>query len=309
VKTIVLGTRGSRLALAQAQLAKEALERLPERPTAVIRITTTTGDRRLDINLSQPGVKIDKGLFTKELEEALLGGEIDVAVHSLKDLPTELPPDLELAATLPRHDPVDVLISKTACSLREVPLSGVVATSSPRRTRQIAVHRPDLHATDIRGNVPTRIAKLLAEDSWNSIVLAKAGLERLGYRLTGGRMEFEGQGLFVSDLVELLPAAGQGAIGLEVRTNDLEIKQSVTSISHAQTWFCTAVEREFLRILGGGCQLPLGIRAQIQGANLRCEAIFFDEGEKPRSGIVSGTFRTPREAALTLLDKIYETAK
>jgi hydroxymethylbilane synthase len=137
VKTIILGARGSQLALAQAELAKQAVERLPGRPEAIIRITTTTGDRRLDINLSQPGgAKIDKGLFTKELEEALLSGEIDVAVHSLKDLPTELQPELELAATLPRHDPVDVLISKTANSLRKIPLSGIVATSSPRRARQ-----------------------------------------------------------------------------------------------------------------------------------------------------------------------------
>jgi hydroxymethylbilane synthase len=310
VKTIILGARGSQLALAQAELAKQAVERLPGKPEAIIRITTTTGDRRLDINLSQPGgAKIDKGLFTKELEEALLSGEIDVAVHSLKDLPTEMQPDLELAATLPRHDPVDVLISKTANSLREIPLSDIVATSSPRRVRQIAVHRPDLHVTDVRGNVPTRIAKLLTEDSWNSLVLAKAGLERLGYSLMGGRMEFEGQGLFVSDLVELLPAAGQGAIGLEVRANDLEIKRIVTSVSHAQTWFCTAVEREFLRLLGGGCQLPLGIHARIQGGDLCCEAIFFDGSDKPRSGTVSGAFHTPREAASALLNKIYETAK
>src|SRR5258708_16091669 len=306
---IILGTRGSQLALAQAELAKQAVERLPERPEAIIRITATTGDRRLDINLSQPGPKIDKGLFTKELEEALLNGEIDVAVHSLKDLPTELRPDLELAATLPRHDPVDVLISKTANSLREIPPRGVVATSSPRRTRQIAVRRPDLHVTDVRGNVPSRIARLLAEDSWNSLVLAKAGLERLGYRLTGGQMQFEGRVLFVSDLVELFPAAGQGAIGLEIRANDLDVKQLVTSVSHAETWFCTAVEREFLRLLGGGCQLPLGIHARIQGGDLCCEAIFFDESEKPKSGIVSGAFHTPREAASALLDKIYETAK
>jgi len=309
VKTIILGSRGSRLALAQAELTKQAVERLPEGPAAIIRIITATGDRRLDINLSEPGPKIDKGLFTKELEEALLSGEIDVAVHSLKDLPTELRPELELAATLPRHDPVDVLISKTANSLQEIPLSGVIATSSPRRTRQIAVHRPDLRAANVRGNVSTRIAKLLAEDSWDSLVLAKAGLERLGYRLTGGRIEFEGQRLFVSDLVELLPAAGQGAIGLEIRANDFEMKKIVASVSHAPTWFCTAVEREFLRLLGGGCQLPLGIRARIQGDDLCCEAIFFDESEKPRSGIVSGTFHTPREAASALLDKIYETAK
>jgi hydroxymethylbilane synthase len=214
-----------------------------------------------------------------------------------------------LVATLPRHDPVDVLISKTATSLREIPPGGVLATSSPRRTRQIAVHRPDLQATDVRGNVPTRIAKLLAEDSWNSLVLAKAGLERLGYCLAGGRMEFAGQGLFVSDLTELLPAVGQGAIGLEVRANDLEMKKIVASVSHAQTWFCTAVERAFLGLLGGGCQLPLGIRTRIQGNELSCEAIIFDESDKPRFGIVSGEFRTPQEAASALLKRIYETAK
>src|SRR5260370_16555881 len=142
---IILGTRGSQLALAQAELAKKVVERLPEGPEAISRITTTTGDRRLDINLSQPGgAKIDKGLFTKELEEALLSGEIDVAVHSLKDLPTELQPDLELAATLPRHDPVDVLISKTANSLREIPLTGVFATTTPPRPPHIPSHTPAL---------------------------------------------------------------------------------------------------------------------------------------------------------------------
>ena len=309
MKTIILGTRSSQLALAQAELAKQAIERLPERPEAIIRTTATTGDRRLDISLSQASPKIPKGLFTKELEEALLTGEIDIAVHSLKDLPTELPPDLELAATLPRHDPVDVLVSKSAKSLREIPVSGIVATGSPRRARQIAVHRPDLRVTDIRGNVPTRIAKLLAEDSWNSLVLARAGLERIGYSLTGGRMEFAGQGLFVSDLVEILPAVGQGAIGLEVRKGDLGLKQILTSVNHAPTWFCTAVEREFLRLLGGGCQLPLGMRTRIREGEVQCEAIFFDECGKVRSGMVSGDYQTPREAAAALLDKIYENAK
>ena len=309
MKQIILGTRGSQLALAQAELAKQAVGRLPERPEVITRIIATTGDRRLDISLNQSSSKIAKGLFTKELEEALLTGEIDIAVHSLKDLPTELPPDLELAATLPRHDPVDVLVSKSANSLREIPVSGMVATGSPRRARQIAVLRPDLHVTDIRGNVPTRIAKLLAEGSWNSLVLAKAGLERIGYSLTGNRMEFAGQGLLVSDLVEILPAVGQGAIGLEIRANDVGLKQMLTSVNHAPTWFCTGVEREFLRLLGGGCQLPLGVRTRIREGELHFEAIFFDECGKPRSGVVSGQYQTPWEAASALLDKIYENAK
>jgi hydroxymethylbilane synthase len=309
VKDVILGTRGSRLALAQALLVQQALERLPESPEIVVRIIRTTGDRRLDISLSRPGPKVAKGLFTKELEEALLSAEIDVAVHSLKDLPTELPSELELAATLPRHDPADVLIAKSAKSLSEIPAGGLVATSSPRRARQLMARRPDLRVSDIRGNVPTRIAKLLAEDSWSSLVLAKAGLERLGYRLADGRLEFESHRLFVTDLPEILPAAGQGAIGLEIRANNPELRQFLGQINDGPTWFCTGVEREFLRLLGGGCNLPVGIRTALDGAELRCEAIVFDENDQPRTGALSGKFTTPQAAASALLDKIYEEGK
>jgi hydroxymethylbilane synthase len=309
VKSLILGTRGSRLALAQAELVKEALERLPGQAEIVVQIIRTTGDQRLDISLSHPGPKIDKGLFTKELEEALLSREIDVAIHSLKDLPTELPPELKLSATLPRHNPVDVLISKSAGSLKEIPADALVATSSPRRARQIIALRPDLRMSDIRGNVPTRISKLLAEKSWDSLVLAKAGLERLGYRLEGGRLEFEAHRLFATDLMEILPAAGQGAIGLEIRANHSELDQYLREINDAPTWFCTAVEREFLRLLGGGCSLPVGIRTSLKGDELRCEAIIFDESEKPRSGALSGRFSAPAEAASALLIKIYEKGK
>ncbi|MBV9130843.1 MAG: hydroxymethylbilane synthase [Verrucomicrobia bacterium] len=309
MKRVVLGTRGSQLALAQAELVKQALERLPETSQIIVRIVRTTGDRRLDISLSKPGPKLGKGLFTKELEEALLSREIDVAVHSLKDLPTELAPGLELTATLPRHDPVDVLISKSAKSLREIPAGGVVATSSPRRARQIAVHRPDLRVANIRGNVSTRLAKLLAEDSWNSLVLAKAGLARLGYGLTTGLLEFESGQLFVTDLVEILPAAGQGAIGLEIRANESELHHFLANINDASTWFCTGVEREFLRLLGGGCNLPLGLRTWLKGNELRCEAIIFDASDEPRFGTVSGEFKTPRAAAAALFNRIYDERK
>lgn len=309
VKGVILGTRGSRLALAQAQLVQQALERLPERPQVVIRIVRTTGDRRLDISLSRPGPKVPKGLFTKELEEALLSREIDVAVHSLKDLPTELPPELQLTATLPRHDPADVLISKSARSLSEISAGGLVATSSPRRASQLMAHRPDLRVCDIRGNVPTRIAKLLAEESWSSLVLAKAGLERLGYRLLDGQLEFETHHLFVADLPEILPAAGQGAIGLEIRANDSELHHFLGQINDEATWFCTGVEREFLRLLGGGCNLPVGIRTSLDGTELRCQAIVFDENNRPRTGTLSGKFTTPRAAAAALLERIYEKGK
>jgi hydroxymethylbilane synthase len=309
VKSLILGTRGSRLALAQAELVRGALQPLRGKAQIVVQVIRTTGDQRLDISLSHPGPKIDKGLFTKELEEALLSHEIDVAIHSLKDLPTELRTELKLSATLPRHDPVDVLISKSARSLKEIPAGALVATSSPRRARQIQAHRPDLRVSDVRGNVPTRIAKLLADESWNSLVLAKAGLERLGYRLEGGRMEFETQRLFATDLVEILPAAGQGAIGLEIRANDSELHRYLSEINDGPTWFCTAVEREFLRLLGGGCSLPVGIRTSLKGAELRCEAIIFDESDQPRSGVLSGRFSAPAEAASALLNNIYEKGK
>jgi hydroxymethylbilane synthase len=309
VKSVILGTRGSQLALAQAELVRQALERMPERPEIVVRIIRTTGDQRLDLRLSRPGEKIAKGLFTKELEDALLRREIDVAIHSLKDLPTELPPGLALVATLPRHDPVDVLISKSAKSLGEIPPGGLVATSSPRRARQIMAHRPDLRVSDIRGNVPTRMAKLMADDSLNSLVLARAGLERLGYRIKEGRLEFETHPLFVTDLLEILPAAGQGAIALEARESDLELQSYLDKLNDAPTWFCTGVEREFLRLLGGGCNLPVGIRTSLVGAELRCEAIIFDESDKSQSGIISGQFNSPGAAASALLSKIYEEGK
>jgi hydroxymethylbilane synthase len=307
VKTVVLGSRGSRLALIQAGLVKQALEHLAEKAEIVIRTVRTTGDRRLDLSLSEG--KIARGLFTKELEDALLSREIDVAVHSLKDLPTELPPELELSATLPRHNPLDVLISKSAKSLRDIPAGALVATSSVRRACQLKALRPDLRIIDIRGNVPTRIAKLLSEDTWNSLVLAKAGLERLGYHLTGGRLEFESQLLFAFDLVEILPAAGQGAIGLETRVNDHELHRLLSEINDEPTRFCTAVEREFLRRLGGSCNLPAGIRTSLKGRLLVCEAIVFDQNNRPSSTTLSGEFDTPAAAASALLNRIYEEGK
>jgi hydroxymethylbilane synthase len=305
--TIVLGTRGSRLALAQTELVKQAIERLPEKPKVTVEIIKTTGDQRLDIALSHPGPKIDQGLFTKELEEALLRREIDLAVHSLKDLPTALPTLLELAATLPRHDPSDVLISKSAKSLGEVPQNGIVATSSLRRARQILFVRPDLRIVDIRGNVPTRIAKLVQENSWNAIVLAKAGLERLGYSLDQGRIA--PLRLLVSNLVELLPAVGQGAIGLQVRSDDTQLKKLLVQVNDAKTWFCIQAERELLSMLGGGCQLPLGVRTRIDGREFSMEAILFRDQISPVRGFVSGVFTEPREVATALLQRIYGQGK
>jgi hydroxymethylbilane synthase len=305
--TIVLGTRGSRLALAQTELTRQALERLAEQPKVEVRTIKTTGDQRLDISLARPGAKLDQGLFTRELEEALLRNEIDVAVHSLKDLPTTLPQGLELAASLPRHDPGDVLISKSAKSLHELPEHGIVATGSLRRRCQILHARPDLQIVEVRGNVPTRIAKLVQESSWDSIVLAKAGLERLGYRLDRGRMD--SLPLWISNLEELLPAVGQGAIGLEVRSNDLELKKLLLLVNDPETWFCVQAERALLRLLGGGCQLPLGVRTRLEEGNFSMAAVLFRDEFAPIAGFVSGKFPDPEAAAAAILDRIYEQGK
>jgi hydroxymethylbilane synthase len=201
------------------------------------------------------------------------------------------------------------LISKSAASLSEIPRGATVATSSPRRARQISFHRPDLQLTDIRGNVPTRIAKLLADDSLDSLLLAKAGLERLGYQLTGGRLSFENHQLLVTDLREILPAPGQGAIGLEIRAHDSETRTFLSGVNDPSTWFCTSVEREFLRLFGGGCSLPLGVRTSLNGRVLRCEAIIFDESDEPQTGALSGEFKNPQAAAEALLNIIYEKGK
>jgi hydroxymethylbilane synthase len=302
---ITLGTRGSQLALAQTELVRQSLERLPDPPEVAVRVIKTTGDQRLDLSLSQPGPMIDKGFFTKELEEALLREEIDAAIHSLKDLPTSLPAGLELIATLARPDPCDILISKTARSLAETPLNAIVATGSPRRSRQLIFRRPDLSVADIRGNVLTRVSRLLREDSWNAIVLAKAGLQRVGFDLGDGKMTLDSAELFVSDLVEILPAVGQGAIAIETASRRAELKTLFCKINDATTWFCTQAERELLRLLGGGCQTPIGVQTRIQGNTLYFEAIVFDNGSKPQSGAVSGTFHTPQAAATALISKLY----
>jgi hydroxymethylbilane synthase len=212
---------------------------------------------------------------------------------------------LELAGVLPRHDPVDLLISKTARSLADVPLHSIVATSSNRRARQLCYRRPDFIISDIRGNVTTRLSKLFQNEHWNAIILAKAGLERLGFRLEQGLMEFESQALFASDLIELLPAVGQGAIGLEIALPNAEVKAAIEKINDPLTWFCVTAERELLRMIGGGCQTPLGVRTRFRKDVLHFDAIVFGKESKPLTGTVTGLFSTPADAATALYTSIY----
>jgi hydroxymethylbilane synthase len=302
---LTLGTRGSALALAQADLVKAALLALPASPEVEVRIIRTTGDERLDVSLSRPEPSLAKGLFTKELEEALLRGEIDLAVHSLKDLPTELPNGLQLGAVLPRHNPADLLISKSASTLQSLPKGAQIATSSPRRARQLEFLRPDLRVVDIRGNVTTRLSRLSRESEWDAIVLARAGLERLGFDLNPGILEFAGTRYFVAELTELLPAVGQGVLALEISAARRDIQALLEKLNDPETWCCIRAERRFLQLLGGGCQIPMGIRSRVQGAELHLEAIVFGQDARPASGAVFGSAGSPETVAGALLNQIY----
>jgi hydroxymethylbilane synthase len=324
---IVLGTRGSSLALAQAEIAGNLLSQIAGIEQVERQIIKTTGDRRLDLRLSDSGKKFARGLFTKELEECLLNGQIDVAVHSLKDLPTDLPEEFTIAAVLPREDPADVLVSRQAISLGEVRANGVIANSSPRRAQQLRHFRPDITVVDVRGNVPTRIEKLINQPSWDGLILARAGLERLGLKIRESRIQSDGRTLFASILEGMLPAAGQGAIALEVLKKSSAVRDLVWAVNDPATWFCVHAEREFLRLLGGGCEVPIGVRATIhrpsqsaeekfcegEGSidhpNVRqeqalLEAIVF-EGDTVHTGSVAGKFDSAETAAQTLFSKIY----
>jgi hydroxymethylbilane synthase len=324
---IVLGTRGSSLALAQAEIAGNLLSQVAGIEKVERQIIKTTGDRRLDLRLSDSGKKFARGLFTKELEESLLSGQIDVAVHSLKDLPTELPEGLTIAAVLPREDPADVLVSRQAASLSAIRVNGVIATSSPRRARQLQHLRPDLTIVDVRGNVPTRIDKLINQPSWDGLILARAGLERLGLKVRENRIQLDGRTLFASIVEGMLPAAGQGAIALEVLEKSSAIRDLLRAVNHPETWFCVHAEREFLRLLGGGCEVPIGVRATIrsaEGNDIRStseggssvdsessmeeqallEAVVFEE-DIVHTGSVAGNFGSAELAAQTLFRKIY----
>jgi hydroxymethylbilane synthase len=271
LKKIILGTRGSELALVQTR--ETAIRLCIAHPELQVeqRIIKTTGDNRLDVSLSAPG-SLDKGLFTKELEEALLRGEIHAAVHSLKDLPTELPPRLAIGAILEREDDSDCLASKHEGGWRGLPQGAIVATSSLRRKNQLLLLRPDLKTAEIRGNMGTRLRKLLESDTLSALILAKAAINRLGSDLIP-------EGIRVTVIEEMLPAPGQGAIGIECLEDDAETLRILAAIHHEDTARCVNAERDFLKKLGGGCSLPLGARATIKDGNVRLRAALFQNGE------------------------------
>lgn len=243
---IRIGTRGSALALWQARHVQQRLQALGHE--VELRVIVTTGDRVLDRRLDEVG---GKGAFLKEIEEALLARDVDLAVHSLKDVPVSLDSALALCAVLERADPRDALLSRGP-GLLALPAGACVGTTSLRRRAQITHLRPDLVLRDLRGNVDTRIRRL-REGAFDAIVLAMAGLQRLG------RAEEVAEAL---DPGTFLPAPGQGAIALEARADDEEVRRAVAPLDHAPTARAVAAERAFLAALGGGCNVPLGGHAR-----------------------------------------------
>ncbi len=256
----IIGTRGSDLALWQAKFVMSGLQETFPDKTFEIRIIKTTGDERLDVALSKIG---DKGLFTRQIEAELLDGNIDLAVHSLKDLQTEQPDGLVIGAVCEREVPNDVFISKTVSSIADLPTGARVATGSLRRRSQLLNFRPDLKIEEIRGNVPTRLNRFNDSDL-EGMILAYAGVHRLGL------------GAGVSHLIPfniMLPAVGQGAVAIEVRDGDDVVQEVVSTLDHWPTRLCIKAERAFLRRLEGGCQVPIGAHATVEGDDLRLEGM------------------------------------
>lgn len=258
-RNLTIGTRGSALALWQANHIADRLRGLVDGLSVELMIIKTKGDKILDVPLAKVG---GKGLFVKEIEEALLRKDVDLAVHSMKDVPSEMVPELILSAIPEREDPRDALVSK-GISVADLPDGAVVGTSSLRRRCQLAKQRPDLKIKDLRGNVGTRLGKLDAGE-FDAILLAAAGLKRLGFsdRITEAL-----------DYPAWIPAVGQGALGIQSRTEDAELNELLTNLHHAPTACCVRAERSLLLKLEGGCQVPIAAFGVLDGDTLTLEGL------------------------------------
>jgi hydroxymethylbilane synthase len=308
LQKIVLGSRGSDLARAQTAMVATGLQRAWPELEIKLEIIKTRGDERsLEASESIDPRAGRKGLFTGEIERVLAAGGIDIAVHSAKDLPSDATPGLDVWGVLPRAAVEDVLIGKVSGGFGSLPANAIVATGSVRRQHQLRWRHPKIRVVDLRGNVPTRLRKLMT-DEWHAIVLARAGIERLGYELAGGSFSFEGAQLHAEILPrdEFLPAGGQGVIAMQVRTDDQKTKTIIDRINHAETLFCLRTEREFLRLLQGDCGSPVGVLAIVEGKRVRVHAQVFVPGEsQPRSAEVEGLITDGAEPlAAELLERI-----
>ena len=303
-----IGTRGSALALAQVDLTEAALRvACPELRTER-EIFITRGDQKLDLTLLTRGEAGGKGLFTRELEDALIEGRIDVAVHSLKDLPGNNPEGLELVAVLERAPTADVLVSKIAGGLDALPHGAHVGTSSVRRARQISWLRPDIVIGEWRGNVPTRLRKLGERQEVSAIILAEAGLRRLGCSLDLGQgiLKFDGGEWHASSLAgRMIPAIGQGAIALQIRADREEVRAVLAKINHAATMTAIRAERELQRLLSGDCSLPVGVQTELRVGRIFMRGILFsDLGIAPAEGEAEGSADAPERVAGELFKKL-----
>jgi len=288
---IRLGSRGSKLALWQAEFIQSEVARRTGRPVEIVRIKTT-GDMILDVPLARVG---GKGLFVKEIEEALLSGRIDLAVHSMKDVPTDLPAGLEIVAITRREDPRDAFLSARYKRFEDLPQGAKLGTSSLRRQTQLLAVRPDLKVESLRGNLDTRIRKM-EQGQYEAIVLAAAGLRRLGWenKITH----------YIPESLSL-PAIGQGALGIEIRSDDGATREAVSFLSDRDTAFAVRAERGFLKRLEGGCQVPIAAHGRTEG-----DAIVLDglvgrpDGSRLVRGSRTGTVSDPEALGVGLAEDL-----
>ena len=287
-----IGTRGSPLALAQSGWVKEKIEaRYPDIRVSLVKIKTK-GDKILDSPLAKIG---GKGLFVKEIEDALLKRDVDVAVHSMKDLPADLPEGLQIAVYPEREDPRDAFVSLEYQTLSAMPEGSSVGTGSLRRSAQLLHLRSDLHVVALRGNVDTRLRKLETENL-QAVILATAGLRRLGYadRITQ-----------VLSPEEILPAVGQGALGLELRQDDAKIKEALNFLNHETTELTVRAERAFLNKLEGGCQVPIAAYSRMEGERIILQGLVGElDGSRVIKDEVTGQKNRPEEIGIHLADKV-----
>lgn len=278
---LVIATRGSKLALWQSEHIKAVLEEQNPGMEVELKIVVTSGDKILDVSLAKIG---GKGLFLKEIEEAMLRGEAHLAVHSLKDVPTQMPEGLVLAAITEREDARDAMLSEHYASIDALPEGAVVGTSSLRRRMQILSLRPDLTIKDLRGNVDTRIRKL-KEGEYDAIILASAGINRLG-------LLDSVEHVFPIATELMIPAMGQGALGIEA-VNDSEILSIAHGLEDADTRLETTIEREFVDTLQGGCQVPIGVKATVLGNGMTLTRAIL--GLLDGTEVLSETVELPKE--------------
>lgn len=291
-REIIVGTRDSALALWQTHWVVDNLKRLNPEYTFKIIEMKTQGDKILDVALAKIG---DKGLFTKELEVAMIEKEIDMAVHSMKDLPTKLPEGLTIGAICERFDARDVVVSDKGYTIDTLPQGAKVGTSSLRRSAQLLKHRPDLDIFPLRGNLNTRMAKL-EKENFDAIILAAAGIERLGWsdRITE-RITYD----------VCLPAVGQGSIGIEIREDDAEVLKVVQTLNHFASEKAILAERSMLRKLEGGCQIPIGSIGRINGENMTLDGVVASlDGKNVLRTVVEGPVADAEKLGQALAEKL-----